>query len=216
MTELCPWEHLSEERLKEFLTDPKNNESAPDRKIAIDYMRENFDKIRLLDVGCGTGHQYLAMKQQLEDFEYLGVDKTQKMVDFAKRRFQEADFIQGDIHDLPFPDRSWPVVYCRHVLTHLPSYNKALTELAHMCSDCLIICSLFPLAGSTRITVVGEPPSKVPPGDFSRHYLNVYAREPFMEMLKGLGFNLAMGCYVEVGGHFGRYELIIARRGSID
>jgi len=211
-TELCPWRFLSEERLRSFLADPTNNEHALDRKIAIDYLLKNFVKIKLLDVGCGTGHQYLTLRKLLPTFEYLGVDKTQKMVDFAKRRFPDADFIHGDIHDLPFPDRSWPIVYCRHVLAHLPSYKRALTELARVCSDCLIICLLFPLADTTRITVVGDPPDKVPQGAFSRHYLNVYAREPFMAMLKEQGFDLAMGCHVEVSGFFKRFELIAARR----
>lgn len=211
--EFCPWAHLSQERLQSFLTDPTNNERAPDRKIAIDYMRENFEKVRLLDVGCGTAHQYLAMKQQLEDFEYLGVDKTQKMVEFARKRFPDAQFVEGDIYDLPFPDCSWPIVFVRHVLTHLPSYKKALPEVARVCSDCLILCLLFPLAGRNRMGIMGKPPERTKPGDFSEHYLNVYAREPFMEMLKGLGFKLDMDCHVEVGGQFKQFELITARRG---
>ncbi|MBA7593118.1 Trans-aconitate 2-methyltransferase [subsurface metagenome] len=211
--ELNPWEHLSEERLKQFLTDPLNNENAEDRKIVIDYLRENFDKVRLLDVGCGTGHQYLALKQSGWNFDYCGVDKTKKMVDFARRRFPDARFHVGDIHELPSPARSWQVVYVRHVFTHLPGYKKALAEVAKVCSDCLIICLLKPLADKQEIRVIGKPPNhRAKPVEFSEHYLNVYSREPFMTMLKSLGFDVVIDEMVEVGGYFGRYEVLITRR----
>lgn len=207
--ELNPWERLSEERLKQFLADPKNNENAPDRKLVATVPCEP----KILDVGSGTGHQYLALKQLGWNGEYLGVDKTQKMVEFARRRFPEAMFIQGDIHRLPFPDRSWPIVYCRHVLVHLPGYEKALTELARVCADCLIICLLNPLADKQQIRVIGKPPGQIArPNEFSEHYLNIYSRGPFEEMVKNLGFNIIVDDFIEVGGYFKNYEVIIARR----
>ncbi len=210
--ELCPWKFLSEERLREFLSDPINNEGALDRKIVIDYLREHFDKPRLLDVGCGTGFMYLALKKSGMDFEYLGVDKTEKMVEFAKKRFPEANFAVGDIYKLQFPDRSWDVVYCRHIFTHLPGYEEALAEVARVTKDCLIVCLLYPLADKQQIKVEGGPPDQTKPNEFSEHYLNTYAREPFMETLKSLRFDVVMDKLVEVGGYFGRYGLIIARR----
>jgi len=210
--ELNPWRYLSTDNLKNFLTDKMNDENAPDRKLVIDYLRENFHFIGFLDVGCGTGHQYLSLKQSGMEFRYLGVDKTQKMVDFARSRFPEAKFVEGDIHELPFPDQSWPIVGCRHVLDHLPGYEKALSELARVCSDCLIICILNPLADKQQIKVIGKPPAQTDPKQFSEHYLNTYPRGPFMEMLKNLGFNVVVDKLVEVGGYFKNYELIIARR----
>lgn len=209
--ELCPWEYLSEKQLREFLVDPHNNENAPDRKIVIDYLKNNFVKPSFLDVGCGPGHMYLALKQSGVDFDYCGIDKTEKMVEFARKRFPDA-FNLGDIHDLPPIDLSWRVVYCRHVLVHLPGYKEALSELARVCSDCLIICLLKPLSDKDIVHVEGNPLNQTKPGNFSEHYLNTYAREPFMEQLKNLGFNVVIDKMVEVGGYFKNYELIIARR----
>lgn len=214
--ELCPWCFFDNERLREFLTDPHNNENAKDRKIVTSYLKENFDKLRFLDVGSGTGHQYLALKQSGMEFEYLGVDKTEKMIEFARKRFSEAKFIQGDIYKLPFQDRSWPVVYVRHVFTHLPGYKDALTEVSRVTKDYLIICLLYPLADRQQIRVVGEPPDQTKPRDFSEHYLNKYERNSFMEALKNLGFNVTVDKLVEVGGYFKYYELIIARRRADD
>ena len=210
--ELNPWNHLSEERLGGFLNDSKNNENAPDRKIIINYLRESFGKPRLLDVGSGTGHQYLAMKKSGMEFEYLGVDKTDKMVEFARKKFPEAKFIQGDVHKLPFADRSWPVVYCRHVLAHLSGYEKALSEIARVTKDCLIICLLISLGVKQQIKVLGKPPSQTKPDEFNEHYLNTYERGPFMGELENLGFNVAVDKLIGVGGYFKYYELIIAKR----
>lgn len=211
-TELNPWRFLDDEALKKFLTDPTNNENAPDRKLVIDYLRDNFHFIGFLDVGCGPGHQYLALKQSGIDFNYLGVDKTQKMIDFARSRFPEAKFVEGDINKLEMGDQSWPIVGCRHVLEHLPGYEKALSELARVCSDCLIICLCKPLAGKQEIRVIGKPPEQTTNNEFSEHYLNQYARGPFMKTLKDFGFNVVVDKLVEVGGFFKNYELIIARR----
>lgn len=200
--------------MKEFLTDPLNNESAGDRKLVIDYLRKNFDKkIRFLDVGCGTGHEYLSLKQSGISFEYLGVDKTEKMVEFARKRFPDANFAVGDIYKLQFPDRSWDVAYCRHVFTHLPGYEDALAEVARVTKDCLIVCLLYPLADKQQIKVEGKPPDQTKPNEFSEHYLNIYIRESFMKTLKSLGFDVVMDKLVEVGGYFGRYEVLIVQRG---
>jgi ubiquinone/menaquinone biosynthesis C-methylase UbiE len=203
---------MSDADLKKFLTDPCNNENAPDRKLVIDYLKGQPIPLRFLDVGSGTGNMYLTMKQSGMEFEYVGVDKTLKMVEFARKRFPEAKFVQGDIHSLPFPDRSWQILYVRHVLDHLPGYEGALSELARVCSDCLIICLLKPLADKQEIKVIGKPPEQTEPGEFSEHYLNTYARKPFMEMLENLGFCIAVDKLVDVGGYFKRYEVIIARR----
>lgn len=210
--ELCPWQFMDDGFLGRFLIDPRNNENAPDRKIVIDYLTKNAIERDLLDVGSGTGNMYLALKKAGEYFGYLGVDKTRKMIDFARKRFPEAHFIEGDVYELPLDNSSWPVVYIRHVFAHLSGYEKALAEVARVCSDCLAICLLKPLGDREQIKIVGKPFSQVGAGRFSEHYLNQYAREPFIAQLKDGGFTVDMDKRVDIGGYFQEYELIIARR----
>jgi len=205
---------MTDEDLKKFLTDSLNNENAPDRVFVINYLKGQPIPLQFLDVGSGTGNMYLTLKNSMLQFVYVGVDKTSKMVNFSKKRFPEEKsmFIQGDIYDLKFPDRMWKVVYCRHVLDHLLGYEKALTELARVCSDCLIICLLKPLADKQEIKVIGKPPTLTKPGEFSEHFLNTYPRKPFMEKLNQLGFSILVDQLIQVGGFFKFYHLIIARR----
>jgi len=220
--ELNPWRFLREEDLKKFLTDPMNDENAPDRVFIINYLKGQPIALKFLDVGSGTGNMYLTLKNSMLQFEYLGVDKTEKMVEFARKRFPpsglpqdhspETKFIHADIYSLPFPDRSWKVVYCRHVLDHLSGYEKALAELARVCDDCLVICLLNQLADKQQIKVIGKPPEQTKQGEFSEHYLNIYPRKPFMEALDKLGFSVKADQLIQVGGYFKFYHLIIARR----
>jgi ubiquinone/menaquinone biosynthesis C-methylase UbiE len=216
--ELNPWDYMSDEDLQKFLTDSMNNENAPDRVFVINYLKEQHIPLQILDVGSGTGNMYLALKNSMLQFVYVGVDRTRKMVNFAKKRFPEAKpmFIQGDIYDLGFPDRMWKVVYCRHVLDHLPGYEKELAELTRVCSDCLVICLLSQLADKQEIKVIGKPPSQTIKGEFSQHFLNTYPRKPFMEALDKLGFNVKVDRLIQVGGYFKFYHLIIARRYGVE
>lgn len=74
---------------------------------------------RVLDLGCGTGHDALALARR--GFEVEGVDYSQVAIDEA-RRLAEAEGLaiglrQGDIgQPLPYPDRGFDAVISNLVL----------------------------------------------------------------------------------------------------
>jgi len=56
----------------------------------------------VIDVGCGTG---LASEPfALNGFPVTGVDASAEMLEFARRRVPEANFIEACAEELPFPD----------------------------------------------------------------------------------------------------------------
>jgi 2-polyprenyl-3-methyl-5-hydroxy-6-metoxy-1,4-benzoquinol methylase len=58
--------------------------------------------------------------------------------------FETADLIL-DLDNIEQPDESWDVVFCNHVLEHVPNYKKALSELHRILKpDGMLICS-FPI-----------------------------------------------------------------------
>ena len=80
----------------------------------------------VLDVGCGLGHLYYALKGKVT--EYLGIDSSPHMLEKAREYFPEADFRHGDIHDLsPFPQAD--TVYSVSLLIHLPSIEEPIQQL---------------------------------------------------------------------------------------
>jgi cyclopropane fatty-acyl-phospholipid synthase-like methyltransferase len=64
---------------------------------------------KILDLGCGTGRpiaEYLIR----QDFRVLGIDRSAKMLEIAKRIIPEAEFIQGDMLDLELDEQFAAVI----------------------------------------------------------------------------------------------------------
>lgn len=103
------------------------------------YKQKTYDLIgaapgmTLLDVGCGTGDDAIALAQRLgRDGRVVGLDRSQALVDEARRRVQADDlsisFEVGDIHQLPFEDNQFDGCRVDRVFMHLDNPQKALAE----------------------------------------------------------------------------------------
>ena len=95
----------------------------------------------VLDAGCGEGVVYRAMKKRGFSGEWMGLDLSEEAVDFARKQNPEATWIAGSVADLPFPDKSFELVFSSQVLEHLPEPDKALREYAR-CSNKWLLLSV--------------------------------------------------------------------------
>lgn len=84
------------------------------------------EALRVLDVGCGTGHSHRVYRGQ-SSF-YAGIDLALEAVALARRRSGGSSWLQADACHLPFRDGSFDVVAFSSVLHHLPDRRPALTE----------------------------------------------------------------------------------------
>ena len=67
---------------------------------------------RILDLGCGTGYFYPALRHRFPDAEYLGLDLAAGMVAYARQRFPQADrWLVGDAEALPLAAGSVDLVF---------------------------------------------------------------------------------------------------------
>lgn len=67
---------------------------------------------RILDLGCGTGYFYPALRHRFPEAEYLGLDLAAGMVEFARQRFPQADrWLVGDAEALPLAAGSVDLVF---------------------------------------------------------------------------------------------------------
>lgn len=84
----------------------------------------------IADVGCGTGS--LSVLLASAGYAVMGVDVSAEMVKRASAKAQtagvQADFVVGDAARPPWPDDSFDVVLCRHVLWALPDPADALAQ----------------------------------------------------------------------------------------
>jgi SAM-dependent methyltransferase len=86
---------------------------------------------RVLDVGCGEG--VLSCLAAQRGAKVIGTDisgdNIRSAKELAKSWQVDAEFLQADAEDLPFPDGSIDVVVSSHVLEHLPDLFAGLREL---------------------------------------------------------------------------------------
>jgi len=101
------------------------------------WAKKNIKADNFLDCGCGAGVDYENLKDNVK--EYIGIDKTPKMIELCNENFTGGKWIEGDIENIPFGNDVFDVVYCRAVLEHLPDYKKAIDEMKRVAKNKVII-----------------------------------------------------------------------------
>lgn len=85
--------------------------------------------LKFLDVGCGFGStSILAARDGLEVYA-LDIDKRQLLWERDRKSKLEINLVAADGQTLTFPDSTFDVVYCCHVLEHIPNDSKVLIEI---------------------------------------------------------------------------------------
>ena len=133
------------------------------------YSRKRLDKfldlylpstdagLRLLDVGCGTGHQ-LAHWRTL-GYEVAGIDGSEEMLSHAQANNPGAEIRQADARELPFADASFDRVTSIEVLRYLPDPTPSIEEMARVLrpgGECLTTAApLLSMNGYALVNRVG-------------------------------------------------------------
>lgn len=106
---------------------------------------------RVLDVGCGTGHNLGRLLRLEVPFEsYRGVDLTDSMLAIARRRYADesrATFVVSDLHDLADTPERFDLIACTWVLSHLERPRDALE----------IACRLLAPSGQALFLTLTRP-----------------------------------------------------------
>jgi SAM-dependent methyltransferase len=98
-----------------------------------------------LDFGCGVGRLTRAMTRRFS--RVFGIDISATMIEAARRYTPSAAFAVNESTLLPFPDKTFDLVYTRIVLQHLPSKDLILdytSELLRVIKEGGIAVFQFP------------------------------------------------------------------------
>ena len=88
---------------------------------------------RVLDAGCGTGEFTFRLHGARPDLSITGVDiLPQRIRALGTRAVPGVGFTVGDLLHLDFPDATFDLVACRHVLQSVPDPARAVAELARV------------------------------------------------------------------------------------
>lgn len=89
---------------------------------------------RVLDVACGTGIVARVAASRIGTLNLIaGIDVNESMVSVARsissRMYPEIEWRQGDAAALPYPDKSFDVVFCQQGMQFFPDTSAALHEM---------------------------------------------------------------------------------------
>ena len=123
-----------------------------EKRVVSRYLRQNAQGMKLLEVGCGTGH----WSQFFSDcgFEVTGVDVSERMIKRAQgKNIANASFQIADGYSLPFKDNSFDVTAAITTLKFVHDAELVLQEMVrctHKPSGRLLIGVLNALARVNR------------------------------------------------------------------
>jgi len=102
----------------------------------ISHLKNHLVGNKILDAGCGGGGyvEFLAQK----GLEVTGIDKYDQFLQIARDKGRIGTYIQGDITNLPFSDKTFDCTYCFDVLEHIDD-QLAIQELARVTKNRIII-----------------------------------------------------------------------------
>ena len=113
--------------------------------ILEDILKNHPDLTNALDAGCGTGSFTVELSQKFPQFKQIfGMDFLKEIVTIAFEKVEhnkKISFLQADILNIPFDDRSFDVTICLDVLHHIhrDDFKNAIKELARITDKYLIL-----------------------------------------------------------------------------
>lgn len=84
-----------------------------------------------LDLGCGPGWSTHLIEATLSPKRTVGLDSSDAFIAEACMNQPQLEFMRHDVLMTPFPVGNADFIFCRFLLTHLPSPHAALESWAH-------------------------------------------------------------------------------------
>ncbi len=172
-----------------------NGTANATRRQALPQLHEVFAgrdqrKLRLLDIGCGTGRFLDFLKQTWPRLSALGLDMSESYVRYAKRhlkRWSRINLIVGNAETLPLPDESQDAVTSIFLLHELPP--KVRRIVFRECARVLKPSGRLVLVDSLQH---GDQPDyegllELFPQNYYEPYYRSYTKEDFCALAAGYG-----------------------------
>lgn len=92
--------------------------------------REGFNQeFSCLDLCTGTGDMALLLQQAYPDAKIVGVDFSRQMLELARQKTSNVEFLEADCTNLPFEDESFDLCTISFGLRNIEDMEKSLQEI---------------------------------------------------------------------------------------
>lgn len=128
--------------------------------LLIEVLRHISPQARLLDLGCGAGQDTRALRRA--GFRVVGLDVSDPLLRYARRRSPRLSLVQADIRYLPYVPDVFDGIWAAASLIHLPksSIQTTLRALAHLTTPEGILAATFVHGGRSGMVQRGWIPGR--------------------------------------------------------
>jgi ubiquinone/menaquinone biosynthesis C-methylase UbiE len=136
--------------------------SLPCFRAQVDLVLEMLSGVRgrVLDIGCAAGEEIVDLRAQ--GFSVVGMDLTQRMLQFARSRFandSQVNFCCADVERLPFASASMDHIVCLGVFEFIPDYAAAVSEMHRVLQPGGL--AVFAIPSGISLYAIGERVARV-------------------------------------------------------
>jgi arsenite methyltransferase len=117
--------HLYDEPIRDYNVDPN----------LVDFLAQQPQSKRILDLGCGTGKQLTADFNMLPDLQLVGLDLFLGMLQVAQKRGPSIAWIQGDNANSPFASGSFDYIINQFSYQHVQEQKKFIAEIYRLLKE---------------------------------------------------------------------------------
>ncbi len=119
----------------------------------------------VLDLGCGTGKYSFEIAKHAK--KVFALDSSERMLDYAKKKYPEMKFIYADATNTPLEDNSIDVVFSFGLLEYVKNKEKLIKEISRLLKHggtaivsstniysipCFFIAIYYKIIGKKRMT----------------------------------------------------------------
>ena len=98
----------------------------------IHHLQPKADK-SYLDIGCGTGNYTIALADK--GYRFIGVEPSEKMLNEAKLRNQDINWLQGTAEQIPADDKSFDGIIGTLTIHHWKDIKRAFVEINRVLNE---------------------------------------------------------------------------------
>ena len=91
-----------------------------------------FENQKILDIGCGDGHD-IAYFETKQEAQFYGVDASEFMINQAKNIIKNWDnAIIWSFEQLPFENDMFDIVYAKYAFSYIENFERLYSEVARV------------------------------------------------------------------------------------